>query len=108
MYSFGTIPRGDTGYFFNQAFHEDGSSNKGAYKNKEVTEMIDTLNHTVDKAQRESLSNDIIDKAAQDIPASYITYNDTVDGMNKDVTHFKATPEGIYLVDDKVDIQDAN
>lgn len=32
MYSFGTIPRGDTGYFFNQAFHEDGSSNKGAYK----------------------------------------------------------------------------
>ncbi|MDE9824770.1 ABC transporter substrate-binding protein [Staphylococcus pseudintermedius] len=108
MYSFGTIPRGDTGYFFNQAFHEDGSSNKGAYKNKEVTEMIGTLNHTVDKAQRESLSNDIIDKAAQDIPASYITYNDTVDGMNKDVTHFKATPEGIYLVDDKVDIQDAN
>ncbi|MEJ7541570.1 nickel ABC transporter substrate-binding protein [Staphylococcus intermedius] len=108
MYSFGTIPRGDTGYFFNQALHEEGSINKGAYHNKAVTQMIDTLNHTVDKAQREALSNQIINQAAQDIPASYITYNDTVDGLNKDVTNFKATPEGIYLVDDKVDIQDAN
>ncbi|NBK48136.1 ABC transporter substrate-binding protein [Staphylococcus delphini] len=108
MYSFGTIPRGDTGYFFNQAFHEDGSSNKGDYKNKEVTDMINTLNHTVDKGQREALSNQIIDQAAQDIPASYITYNDTVDGLNKEVTNFKATPDGIYLVDDKVDMKNAN
>ncbi|ARJ50648.1 nickel ABC transporter substrate-binding protein [Staphylococcus lutrae] len=106
MYSFGTIPRGDTGYFFNQAFHQDGSTNKGAYRNAEVSRMIDTLNHTVDKKEREKLANAIIDKAAQDIPASFITYNDTIDGLNKDVTHFKATPEGIYLVDDKVDIKD--
>lgn len=108
MYSFGTIPRGDTGYFFNQAYHQDGSVNKGAYKNSKVTAMIEQLNHTVNQAQREKLSNDIIETAARDIPASYVTYNDTVDGLNRNVSHFKATPEGIYLVDEKVDMTNAH
>src|SRR5699024_11771396 len=36
MHSFGTIPRGDTGYFFNQAYQVDGAINKGDYENEKV------------------------------------------------------------------------
>lgn len=108
MYSFGTIPRGDAGYFFNQAYHPDGAVNKGDYHNQNVTKMIEQLNKTVDRKERERLSNEIVREAAKDTPNSYITYNDTIDGLNRNVSNFKATPEGIYLIDYKVEIKDAD
>ncbi|MBI5974443.1 nickel ABC transporter substrate-binding protein [Staphylococcus canis] len=108
MYSFGTIPRGDAGYFFNQAYHPDGAINKGDYHNQNVTAMINRLNQTVDKKEREQLSNEIVNEVQKDVPESYITYNDTIDGLNRNVSNFKATPEGIYLIDYKVGLKDAD
>lgn len=108
MYSFGTFPRGDAGYFFNQAYDPDGAVNKGNYSNSTVTKMIEQLNQTIDQNKREDLSNDIVDEAAKDTPNSYITYNDTIDALNSNVSNFKATPEGIYLIDYKVGMKDEN
>jgi peptide/nickel transport system substrate-binding protein len=105
MYSFGTIPRGDTGYFFNQAYKAKGAINKGGYDNKQVTALIDQLNTTVGQDNRAKLAQDIMDESEKDIPNSYITYNDQIVGLNKDVTNFEVTPEGIYLIDYKVDIE---
>lgn len=104
MYSFGTIPRGDTGYFFNQAYKKDGSINKGAYNDSEVNKLIDELNTTVDKDKRHDISNEIIEKSAKDIPSSYIAYNDQLVAANSDVKNYQVTPEGIYLIDYKTDI----
>ncbi|MCS4486292.1 nickel ABC transporter substrate-binding protein [Staphylococcus americanisciuri] len=103
LYSFGTIPRGDTGYFFNQAYKPQGAINDGGYNNDKVTALIDTLNKTVDREARIHITNDIIDISNKDIANSYISYNDTILGMNKNVKNLKATPEGIYLIDYKVD-----
>lgn len=105
LYSFGTIPRGDTGYFFNQAYKPEGAINDGGYNNKKVTSLIDELNKTVDRDERNRITNEIIDITSGDIANSYISYNDNIVGMNKDVENLKATPEGIYLIDYKVDIK---
>lgn len=103
MYSFGTLPRGDTGYFFNQAYKSGGAINKGDYHNERVNQLIDQLNETVKTSERHNLSNDIIKLTDKDYANSYITYNDTLVGLNKNVKNLTATPEGIYLVDYKVD-----
>ncbi len=105
LYSFGTIPRGDTGYFFNQAYKPEGAINDGGYNNKKVTSLIDELNKTVNRDERNRITNEIIDITSGDIANSYISYNDNIVGMNKDVENLKATPEGIYLIDYKVDIK---
>ncbi|PTI67880.1 nickel ABC transporter substrate-binding protein [Staphylococcus shinii] len=103
LYSFGTIPRGDTGYFFNQAYKPEGAINSGNYNNKKVTTLIDQFNRTVDKSERNRLTNEIIDITQNDFANSYISYMDNIVGMNKDVKNLKATPEGIYLIDYRVD-----
>ena len=103
LYSFGTIPRGDTGYFFNQAYKPKGAINAGGYDNHKVTALIDELNKTVDKEERNRITNQIIDITNDDIANSYISYNDNIVGMNKDVENLTSTPEGIYLIDYKVD-----
>ncbi|MBF0747683.1 ABC transporter substrate-binding protein, partial [Gemella sp. 19428wG2_WT2a] len=56
LYSFGTIPRGDTGYFFNQAYKPEGAINDGGYNNKKVTSLIDELNKTVDRDERNRIT----------------------------------------------------
>ncbi|MBN6203467.1 ABC transporter substrate-binding protein [Staphylococcus saprophyticus] len=103
MYSFGTIPRGDTGYFFNQAYKPEGAINAGGYDNEKVTTLINQFNKTVDKTERNRLTNEIIDITDKDKANSYLTYMDNIVGMNKKVKNLKATPEGIYLIDYKVD-----
>ena len=103
LYSFGTIPRGDTGYFFNQAYKPKGAINAGGYDNHKVAALIDELNKTVDKEERNRITNQIIDITNDDIANSYISYNDNIVGMNKDVENLTSTPEGIYLIDYKVD-----
>lgn len=103
LYSFGTIPRGDTGYFFNQAYKPKGAINSGDYNNQQVTALIDEFNKTVDKSERNRLTNEIISMTQNDFANSYISYMDNIVGMNKDVKNLKATPEGIYLIDYKVD-----
>lgn len=105
MYSFGTLPRGDTGYFFNMAYKKDGAVNKGDYHNHTVDQLIDQLNHTVNQSERHDLTNQILKISQEDIPNSYITYNDQIDAMNKNIKHVRVTPEGIYLIDYKVDKQ---
>ncbi|HDE6619556.1 TPA: ABC transporter substrate-binding protein [Staphylococcus aureus] len=97
MYSFGTIPRGDTGYFFNQAYKKDGAINKGDYNNSNVDDLINQLNHTVDIKERHNISNDIIKLSSRDVPNSYIAYNDQIVAANSKVKNYKVTPEGIYL-----------
>ncbi|MGW7796597.1 nickel ABC transporter substrate-binding protein [Staphylococcus xylosus] len=103
LYSFGTIPRGDTGYFFNQAYKPKGAINSGDYDNPKVTALIDEFNKTVDKSERNRLTNEIISITQSDFANSYISYMDNIVGMNKEVKNLKATPEGIYLIDYKVD-----
>lgn len=103
MYSYLTVPRGDTGYFFNTAYLPKGANNKGNYDNKEVTQQIKQLNHTFGQTEREQLTNQILKTSDKDIPNSYITYNDQIDGVSKNVKNFNVTPESIYLIDYKVD-----
>ncbi|MCE5007111.1 nickel ABC transporter substrate-binding protein [Staphylococcus equorum] len=103
LYSFGTIPRGDTGYFFNQAYKPQGAINAGDYDNDKVTALINQFNKTVDTKERHRLTNEIIDITSNDLANSYISYNDNIVGMSKDVENLKATPEGVYLIDYKVD-----
>lgn len=105
MYSFGTIPRGDTGYFFNQAYTPKGTINKGDYDNKTVTSLIDKLNTTVGQDDRAEVANDILNESEKDITNSYISYNDQIVGLNKEVENFEVTPEGIYLIDYQVDMK---
>ena len=102
LYSFGTIPRGDTGYFFNQAYKPKGAINVGDYNNQKVTALIDDLNKTVDKKERNQITNEILDITSDELPNSYISYNDNIVGMSKDVENLKASPEDIYLIDYKV------
>ncbi|WP_373316332.1 nickel ABC transporter substrate-binding protein [Staphylococcus marylandisciuri] len=103
MYSFGTIPRGDTGYFFNQAYMPHGAINKGSYHNGKIERLIQQLNTTVDVKARHHISNQIVQATNRDYANSYIAYNDNLVGMNDKVEHLKATPEDIYLIDYKVD-----
>lgn len=103
LYSFGTIPRGDTGYFFNQAYKPKGAINAGHYNNEQVTSLIDQFNKTVDPEERNRLTNEIIKITEEDVANSYISYNDNIVGMSNDVQNIEATPEGIYLIDYKVD-----
>ncbi|MFF5914591.1 nickel ABC transporter substrate-binding protein [Staphylococcus pasteuri] len=103
MYSYLTVPRGDTGYFFNTAYLPKGANNKGNYDNKEVTQQIKQLNQTFSQSQREQMTNNILRTSNKDIPNSYITYNDQIDGVSKNVKNFNVTPESIYLIDYKVD-----
>lgn len=105
MYSFGTIPRGDAGYFFNQAYKPKGAINKGDYHNKKVITLIDELNTMVGQDNRARLAKDIIAASEKDIPNSYISYNDQIAGLNKNVESFEVSPEGIYLIDYKVDMK---
>ncbi|MEJ7442916.1 ABC transporter substrate-binding protein, partial [Staphylococcus warneri] len=72
MYSCLTIPRGDTGYFFNTAYLPNGALNKGHYNNKEVTQLIKKLNTSFGEKQRASVTNEILEKSKGDIPNSYI------------------------------------
>ena len=102
MYSYLTVPRGDTGYFFNTAYLPNGALNKGHYNNKEVTQLINKLNTTFGEKQRASVTNDILEKSKDDIPNSYITYNSQIDGVSNKVQNFNVTPESIYLIDYKV------
>ena len=102
MYSYLTIPRGDTGYFFNTAYLPNGALNKGHYNNKGVTQLIKKLNTSFGEKQRASVTNEILEKSKGDIPNSYITYNDQIDGVSSKVKNFNVTPESIYLIDYKV------
>lgn len=102
MYSYLTIPRGDTGYFFNTAYLPNGALNKGHYNNKEVTQLIKKLNTSFGEKQRASVTNEILEKSKGDIPNSYIMYNDQIDGVSSKVKNFNVTPESIYLIDYKV------
>lgn len=52
--------------------------------------------------QRASVTNEILEKSKGDIPNSYITYNDQIDGVSSKVKNFNVTPESIYLIDYKV------
>ncbi|TGS45243.1 ABC transporter substrate-binding protein, partial [bacterium M00.F.Ca.ET.179.01.1.1] len=61
------------------------------------------LNKTVNKEERNNITNQIINITSDDIANSYISYNDNIVGMNKNVEHLTSTPEGIYLIDYKVD-----
>lgn len=108
LYSIGTIPRGDTGYFFNQAYLKDGGINKGDYHDDTVTPLIQQLNRTVGDAQRHRLSNDIIKKTQADFPNSYISYNETIHATQSRVKHLETTPNDIYLIDEKVEMEDAH
>lgn len=105
LYSFGTIPRGDTGYFFNQAYKADGAINAGNYSNTRVNDLIEQFNKTINQTERNELTNQIIDLTNKDYANSYIAYSDNIVGLNKDVTGLKASPEGIYLIDYKVNIK---
>ena len=57
----------------------------------------------MNKEERNNITNQIIDITSDDIANSYISYNDNIVGMNKDVENLTSTPEGIYLIDYKVD-----
>lgn len=104
LYSFGTFPRGDTGYFFNQAYKAQGAINAGNYSNNRVNDLIEQFNKTVDKAERNQLTNKIIALTKEDYANSYIAYSNNIVGLNKNVTGLKASPEGIYLIDYKVNV----
>lgn len=103
MYSFGTLPRGDTGYFFNQAYMPEGAINKGDYHNQHVVDLIHQLNTTVNTQDRHQLTDQILKASDKDQANSYIAYNDKLIAMNHKVKHLQASPEDIYLVDYKVD-----
>ena len=45
MYSYLSVPRGDTGYFFNTAYLPDGALNKGNYSNTKVTQLIKRIKY---------------------------------------------------------------
>ncbi|MEJ7312163.1 ABC transporter substrate-binding protein, partial [Staphylococcus epidermidis] len=81
---------------FNTAYLPKGANNKGNYDNKEVTQQIKQLNHTLGQTEREQLTNQILKTSDKDIPNSYITYNDQIDGVSKNVKNFNVTPESIY------------
>lgn len=57
----------------------------------------------MNKEERNRITNQIIDITSDDIANSYISYNDNIVGINKDVENLTSTPEGIYLIDYKVD-----
>lgn len=102
MYSYLSVPRGDTGYFFNTAYLPDGALNKGNYSNTKVTQLIKELNTTFGDKQRGQVTNEILNESKKDIPNNYITYNSQIDGVNNKVRHFNVTPESIYLIDYKL------
>lgn len=104
LYSIGTYPRGDTGYFFNQAYLKQGGINKGGYHDGEIATLIHQLNHTVQHRERNQLSNEIIQKSQRAVPNSYISYNDTIHALSAHVHHLKTTPNDIVLIDEKVAI----
>src|SRR5699024_8361442 len=98
MYSFGTIPRGDTGYFFNQAYQVDGAINKGDYENDKVVELIDELNETVGQDERADVANEIVVESVKYLQNNYITYNDQIAGLSEKVENFVVSLEVIYLL----------
>ena len=104
LYSIGTFPRGDSGYFFNQAYLKEGGINKGDYHQPHVTALIEQLNHTVGNSQRHALTNEIIQQSQPTLPNSYISYNETIHATRSRVKHLETTSSDIYLIDEKVEI----
>ncbi|QDX00021.1 ABC transporter substrate-binding protein [Staphylococcus chromogenes] len=108
LYSIGTFPRGDSGYFFNQAYLKQGGINKGDYDNPKIKALIEKLNHTVGEKARHELTNDIIQQSQPTLPNSYISYNETIHATQSRVKHLETTPSDIYLIDEKVAITDGH
>ena len=69
---------------------------------KESLNLLKKLNTSFGEKQRASVTNEILEKSKGDIPNSYITYNDQIDGVSSKVKNFNVTPESIYLIDYKV------
>ena len=69
-----------------------------------MNDLIEQFNKTVDKAERNQLTNKIIALTKEDYANSYIAYSNNIVGLNKNVTGLKASPEGIYLIDYKVNV----
>ena len=63
MYSYLSVPRGDTGYFFNTAYLPDGALNKGNYSNTKVTQLIKRIKYYFQDKQRGQVTNEILNES---------------------------------------------
>ena len=106
MYNFLTYPRGDKSYFYQMAYMPEGSVNLGKYVNQDIVKKVNEMEQTVNSTKRASLENEIDKIASQDIPNSYIVQTDNIIAFNKKVKNIKNSPEGISLLDYRVDLDD--
>lgn len=104
-YSNLTAPRGDGGYFLNVAYLPDGALNPGKVAIPELIALIETLNRTSDKAQRDELTRQAVAIIRRELLHSYIVYPNILVGVNKRVVNWTPGAEEYYLLTNELDVK---
>ncbi|UTT41591.1 ABC transporter substrate-binding protein [Exiguobacterium aurantiacum] len=97
-YSNLTAPRGDGGYYLNATFHPDGALNFSGVEDTALTQMIDRLNQTVDRDQRDQMTEGIAQYVDERVINSFLVHPSTNVALKDNVRGWVTEKSEYYMI----------
>ncbi|TCI23012.1 ABC transporter substrate-binding protein [Exiguobacterium sp. SL-9] len=97
-YSNLTAPRGDGGYYLNATFHPDGALNFSGVEDTALTQMIDRLNQTVDRDQRDQTTEEIAQYVDERVINSFLVHPSTNVALKDNVRGWVTEKSEYYMI----------
>ena len=97
-------PGNDPEYFLKSSFQGDSIGNRGKYSNAKFDKVIAKLSDSLDKKERNALSQDAIKIILQDVPALFMYHGEGNIITTKKVKGVVRFPSEIYFIDSRISI----
>lgn len=100
-----TAPRGDSGYYLNATYMKNGALNYGHVSHDRLTEIIDTINKTVDEQKRHELTKEALKIIDEEMLHSFIVYPHIVVAYRDRVKNFVVHKSEYYMITKDLDVK---
>lgn len=97
-YSNLTAPRGDGGYYLNATFHPDGALNFSGVEDPVLTQKIDRLNQTVDRDERDRMTEEIARYVDERVINSFLVHPSTNVALKDNVRGWVTEKSEYYMI----------
>ncbi|MCT4783277.1 MULTISPECIES: nickel ABC transporter substrate-binding protein [Exiguobacterium] len=103
-YSNLTAPRGDGGYYLNATFHPDGALNFSGVEDSTLTQKIDRLNETVDRTERDRMTEEIAQYVDERVINSFLVHPSTNVALKDSVRGWVTEKSEYYMITKDLDV----
>ena len=104
-YSLITAPRGDASYYLSTVYLPDGALNVSRINDKQLTNLIQKLNTTVDEGTRDELAKEATTKINNKMLTSSIVHPKNVVAYKNYVQNWVTSPTEYYMLTKDLDVK---